>query len=147
MTCNQTEQLHAYHDGELSPAEAAAMGQHVQSCPACSAELTGLRELSKAFARVESPRLSQISRARLHRNLDAVIERGLVRFAWSLSGVAAAVLLVGSIWLAQSPEPVQAAPPWVDAVVYAHPLGNRAETPAAQWYLADATQRNGDETP
>ena len=125
------------------------MEKHLLTCPACSAELADLRELSAVFSGAETPRLSQIGRARLHRNLDAVLERGLVRFAWSLSGIAAAVLLAGSVWLSQVNEPVQAAaaPPWVDAVVYAHPLGNRAETPAAQWYLADATQRNIDENP
>jgi anti-sigma factor RsiW len=147
MTCDRSPQLHAYHDGQLSSADAAAMEAHLLSCLACSAELAELRGISAMFAQAQRPRLSQIERHRLHRNLDAVMERGLVRFAWSLSGVAAAVLLVGSFWLSQATEPVQAAPPWVDAVVYAHPLGDRAETPAAQWYLADATPRNTDDAP
>ncbi len=147
MNCDRTSKLPAYHDGELSPAEAAELESHLSACLICSAELADLRGLSMQFAQVEQPRLSQIERHRVHRALDAIMERAVVRFAWSLSGVAAAVLIVGTFWLSQATEPVQAAPPWVDAAVYAHSLGDNAQSPAAQWYLADASQRSADDTP
>ena len=144
MTCDWEPKLHAYHDGELDAAGRAAVESHLATCADCTATLHGLQSLSAVFAGAPQLKLSQISRHRLHNRLDAAMERGLVRFAWSLSGVAAAVLLVGSFWLSHMKDPVQSAPPWVDAVVYAHPLGDSAETPAAQWYLADATTRSDD---
>ncbi len=147
MTCDRSAQLHAYHDGELSSADVAEMEKHLLACLICSAELADLRGMSLQLSQAQRPQLSQIERHRLHRHLDSVMERAVVRFAWSLSGVAAAVLLVGSFWLSQATEPVQAAPPWVDAAAYAHSLGDNAQSPAAQWYLADATQRSTDEAP
>jgi len=146
MTCDRELQLQAYHDGQLDAEQQSSMQQHLSECEPCRSALAALQSMSALFAGVPQPTLSQISRHRLHAKLDATMERGLVRFAWSLSGAAAAVLLVGSIWLSQAKDPVQSAPPWVEAVAYAHPLGDRAETPAAQWYLADASTRS-DEVP
>ena len=83
------------------------------------------------------------------------MERGLVRWAWEVSGIAAAILLVGSIWLAQleqaqlvpSREPANGSvvvPPWIGAQASVDPVVREAPTPAAAWYLADA--RNSSDT-
>ena len=99
-----------------------------------------------------------MQRARLRRRVDATIDQrfdqGLVRFGWRLSGIAAAVLLTGSAWLAWAAQPAAAAnvtpvaavtlPPWVAAGVAAgaDPVAQpQPATPAAAWYLADATPR------
>ena len=152
MTCDRTGQLHAYHDGELSAADAAAFEEHLDSCDSCMAELESLRQTSAMFASAPKTRLSQITRHRLHAQVEAAMERGLVRLTWAMSGIAAAILLVGSVWLAQHREPARmatataAAPPWVQAVTYANTNVAVTESPAAQYYLADATTRS-EESP
>ena len=146
MTCDQTAQLQAYHDGELPPDAVAAIEQHLPTCRACSDVLAQLQAMSAAFAMSPRAHLSQIARHRLHNEVDAAIERGLVRFAWSLSGIAAAILIGGSVWLLQMKEQPQssgaAPPPWVEAVVSARSTSDSAATPAAQWYLVDASSRS-----
>ncbi|CAN5423385.1 hypothetical protein BH10PLA1_BH10PLA1_14070 [soil metagenome] len=143
MTCDQTAQLQAYHDGELPAGERAAIEQHLPTCAACTAEFAQLRAISAAFANEPRSKISQIARHRLHNRVDEAMERGLVRIAWSLSGVAAAVLIGGSVWLLQMKDQSQpvAAPPWVEAAASARANGDVAVTPAAQWYLVDASSR------
>ncbi len=146
MTCEYESQLHAYHDDELDASSRAAFENHLGRCAACAASLAELQNISALFAATPREHLSQIAKHRLSNQIDASMERGLVRFAWSLSGVAAAVLLCGSFWLSQvkSREVTHVAPPWVEAVVSSHNLSDSAATPAAQWYLADASSRNED---
>ena len=144
MACTFEAQLHAYHDDELGAAARAAVEAHLAACAECSAGLARLRAVSDLFAAVPRARLSQIARQRLNNRIDAAMERGLVRFAWSLSGIAAAVLVTGSIWLSQAKDPPRPAPPWVQAVVSSRSQGESAATPAAQWYFADASTRADD---
>jgi hypothetical protein len=73
------------------------------------------------------------------------MEGGLMRTAWMLSGLAASVLVAGSLWLANSQEAPQAAPPWVEVSAASTSLG-RDTTPAAEWYLAGTFSRM-EETP
>ncbi len=149
--CPSDQQLQAYFDRELSADARAEVEAHVKACAACQEQLRQLQAMSAMFAAMESPRLSQMSRARLHKQLGEVMDRGLVRLAWSLSGIAAAVLVGGLVWLQTSVAPVQAAapqaaPPWVDAMVSSHPLTRDVSSPAAEYYLADASLRV-DEVP
>jgi hypothetical protein len=102
------------------------------------------------FVSGEQPRLSQISRYRLHRKIDQAMEQGLLRFAWTMSGIAASVLLVGSAWLMKVNDSAQAqipaeAPPWVSVSLASSrdPVVRDAASPAAQWYLADASGNEG----
>ena len=86
--------LDAYQDGELSPAERAAVEAHLRDCPACAAELAVMRGMSGAFADA-APRepsreqLLQIARGVRAESSDA---RMLLRL-FRASAVAAAVLL------------------------------------------------------
>ena len=143
--------LAAYHDGELSAADRADVELNLADSPSGMQYLAELGRISAwivAEAGASAAGLSPLSRARLHRRVDAVVEQGLVRFGWELSGVAAAVLLVGSAWLMSataSPRAASAAaatvPPWVGAQVaaVADPVAQQPATPAAAWYLADGT--------
>ncbi len=144
MTCDLSTQLQAYHDGELPAGARAAFERHLPTCAACAAELAQLRATSAAFATESRPQLSQIARHRLHNRIDEAMERGLVRIAWSLSGVAAAVLIGGSVWLLQMKDQSQPAapPPWVEAAASARSTGDVTATPAAQWYLVDSSSRS-----
>ena len=78
MNCGFSQQLEAYHDGELSPAAASALEVHLASCPACSQQLAELAAMSNLFATAPVPRLSQISQHRLHHKLTDEMDRSLV---------------------------------------------------------------------
>jgi anti-sigma factor RsiW len=155
--------LEAYHDGELSAAERAEVELTLDDSPSGMQYLAELARMSAWLATeagASAARLSPMSRARLHKRVDTMIEpllleERLVRFGWELSGVAAAVLLVGSAWLmsaAANPGVASAntgpatVPPWVGAQVaaVADPVAQQQQpaTPAAAWYLADGTPRD-----
>jgi anti-sigma factor RsiW len=144
--CPADQKLSAYYDGEtggeITADERAVMSRHLAWCEACIRRMEELRQMSAFIASGAPAGLSQIAMRRLHNKLDEVMERGLVRWAWEVSGIAAAVLLVGSIWLAQLAEPANAAtavvPPWVGAQASVDSTAPEASTPAAVWYLADA---------
>jgi anti-sigma factor RsiW len=140
--CLTDQKLSAFHDGEITADERAVLSRHLAWCEACIRRMEELRAISSLISSGTPGGLSQIAMRRLHNKLDEVMERGLVRWAWEVSGIAAAILLVGSIWLAQLAEPASAAtavvPPWVGAqasVVSATPESSSA---AEVWYLADA---------
>lgn len=51
MSCPEnSEKLNAMLDGELPPAEAAALARHIAGCPACARHLAELAELRAALA-------------------------------------------------------------------------------------------------
>ncbi len=142
-TDHPTEQtLSAYHDGELAVETRAVVEQHLVDCEPCSLWLADFRKMSGLFAGSAPMGLSQIAWKRLHDKLDDVVERGLVRYAWEISGLAAAILLAGSIWLSQLADPsttsAAVVPPWVNAAASGNSVVQETPTPAAAWYLADA---------
>jgi anti-sigma factor RsiW len=150
--CPTEQNLSAYHDGELTTDDRAAMARHLAWCQACIRRMEQFKQMSVFITSGTPTGLSQIALRRLHNKLDEVIERGLVRFAWEVSGIAAAILLIGSVWLARLNEPTSvvapistavAVPPWVGAQASADPVVEEVPTPAAAWYLADA--RNSSE--
>jgi anti-sigma factor RsiW len=147
--CPTEQQLSAYHDGQLSPAEQAAIAEHLSWCGACVVQMRQLGQMSKWMSALGSEGLSQIAWHRLHAKLDAVIERGLVRWAWEVSGIAAAILVVASVCMSQLSEPgnaTAAVPPWVGAQASADPVLSETPTPAAAWYLTDM-KNVSDSTP
>jgi anti-sigma factor RsiW len=148
--CGFENKIAAYHDGELDAAQRANVEMHLSQCEDCRRALSELRAMAGLLATSEQPRLSQISRFRLHRSVDAAMEQGLLRLAWMMSGIAASVLLLGSAWLMKVNDSAQAqapaeAPPWVSVSLASSrdPVVRDAASPAAQWYLADATPTDG----
>jgi anti-sigma factor RsiW len=154
MGCGFSEQLEAYHDGELPSAAASALEAHLPTCPACTSRLAELAQMSNLFAAASVPHLSQISLHRLHHKVADEMDRGLVRLAWGLSAVAASIMVVASAWLMQiKPVPTaaptitaQAAPPWVGVPTSfeSDTVSHEVATPVGQWYLADASSRSDD---
>lgn len=100
--CSEHLKLAAYHDGQLNATDTTAVENHLSSCDVCAAESAELRNISQMFADVPVPKLSQIALYRLHSNLDFLTDRGLLRLARVMTGLAASVLLAGSLWLFQS---------------------------------------------
>jgi anti-sigma factor RsiW len=137
--CEFESRLSAYYDGELSPAERLSVESHLNGCGDCREALASMRETSALFAASPPAGLSQIARHRLHQNIDRHLERGLVRLSWALSGVAASIVLGGSLWLNHASSTVNYLPPESTASV-TYPAFD-ASTPAEQYYLADATVR------
>ena len=139
MACDQTQLLSPYLDGELPPAEADRVRAHVAACPACAAELDGLRAVSRlmSVARTSYPADADEVMARLRLHVADLVESadtGLIRLARVFTAVAASVL-VGGLWLLSQPPSnptngVQAkAVPW-DHVEYVLTSGGD-EQPAA----------------
>jgi anti-sigma factor RsiW len=157
--CPFEQHLDALLDDELSAPRQEELERHVQACPTCAAALEELRSLSGWLKSAPQPHLSQIARARLHARVDdAANEQALVRVAHRLAAIAACVLVAGSAWLTLVPhaqhvqQTAQAAPPpWVGVTTAVAEMSTNAsperQTPAAQWYLADASRSNADEIP
>jgi len=149
-SCPTEQKLGVWHDGQMSEAERAVVSAHLAECPACQLVAARLSAMSRLFADAPRQRLSQIARARMNRHMDAVMDRGMLRLAWTLSGLAASVLVVCSVWLMNLKPTAATAPPppWV-GVTFASDAGQAARepaTPAAEWYLADAGSPT-DESP
>lgn len=97
--CERAQQRSAYHDDELAPAARAEFEGHLRQCPDCAAELAQLRALSGLLGKVAEPRISSQALHRLHRGADNASQAGIWRMAKAASAVAAAVLLVCSVWM------------------------------------------------
>ena len=146
-SCDFNNQIEAYHDGMLERADQVAVESHLRSCAECRRWSDDLRAMSQLFAEAPRAELLPAARRRVHRRLEAVMDGGLVRLEWIMSGIAAAVLLCGSIWLRTSAEsPAKAAPPWVSVVSLneSAPVQSENVTPVAQWYLSQASARADD---
>jgi anti-sigma factor RsiW len=141
--CPSQQELNSYHDGERPSDRQAAIAAHLAVCAACREILSRWTSISRLFSETPHQRLSAIARARLYRRMDEVMDRGIIRLAWTLSGLAASVLLLGSVWLTRAENSVgqtASPPPWV-AVAYASEMsqGQREPaTPAAEYYLASS---------
>jgi anti-sigma factor RsiW len=99
MVCETwTEKLDAYLDGELPPAEAKALGDHLRGCPACAAE---------SLARVQQKRALQSAgqrftadpafRARIQNSIAARPSARWSRFLLPTLATAMAVAIVGAL--------------------------------------------------
>jgi len=105
MECPYTGQIGVYLDGELDADQRRALEAHLPSCAACSRETGEVRSLKALFAAAEYPALSGRAVERLHDQAESLYERGTLRIARALSGLAACLLIAGSLWLTQSQTP------------------------------------------
>jgi anti-sigma factor RsiW len=113
--CEQTQSIHAYHDGELSPERAAAVESHLRGCPACEAELASLRATTARLRFAPRPRLDAAFLAQLHTRIDthakAGDEAGAFRMASWLTATAAAIAVACTVHLMTGGTTAQAATP------------------------------------
>jgi hypothetical protein len=123
--------LDAYHDGELPPVERAAIEGHLAGCDACIAKLNAIKAISETFAIAAVPGLSQIS-------LDLLTDRGLLRIARILTGLAACVVLAGSLWLLRSNEsPTPITSPVSLVLQLEDPSSATADAGPSDWMAAE----------
>ncbi len=66
--------LDAYVDGELEPAERAAVGQHLEACEGCQAEVALLRLIEESLQQGARPEPSEAVRQRLLTQVAADLE-------------------------------------------------------------------------
>src|SRR5438552_5181049 len=101
IQCDYSDQIEAYHDGAIAGDARAALESHLAICGACARQLRQLQAMSTLLAAAPQPRLSQIALHRLHRRVDTAMDGGLLRLGWTMSGIAASLLLVTSVWMAR----------------------------------------------
>ena len=97
MTCDRTEQVHAYHDGQLGPAARGEFERHVAGCADCAQLLGDLRSISRLIATAPLPDV-RVANDRYYKAWHVSRQRGMLRISSWLT-VAAAAVLVGSLVL------------------------------------------------
>lgn len=103
--CPHKLKLQASHDGELAPGDALALHRHVLECPECAAELAEFRELSEWLSQRRPAEILPLELARIHRAVERSEDRGFLRLAVGMSGIAASILIVSAAWLHDGPRP------------------------------------------
>jgi anti-sigma factor RsiW len=98
MNCNQTAHIHAYHDGELSPARRDAVERHLAECGECRERLADLRGISQLVAAAPLAAMPGDAMPRLQKAWWAAQDRGVLRIAGWMTAAAAAVLFVAVLW-------------------------------------------------
>ena len=103
--------LSAYHDRELDAETSRRIESHLAVCPACLAELAGMRDLStRISAAVDGGRTGEIApreSARIHLAVDragedAPLSMPLLRTAGLLTALAASILIISGVWLLET---------------------------------------------
>jgi|SRR5438067_53649 len=91
--CDQTAQVHLYHDGELPAEQREALEAHLCQCTECAALLSELRSLSRLFAAAPMAQIEPDAMQRLREARYILPDTGVLRIAGWLTAAAAAVLL------------------------------------------------------
>jgi len=112
--CEYADRLNAYYDGELSAAQRAKVEAHVDTCPACAAELDRLRKLGSLLGNLPRPAISEAALARLHRAADLWPTASIRRMASALAAIAALVLVtcLVALWRQDTAAQARPAQPW-----------------------------------
>jgi anti-sigma factor RsiW len=99
--CPFAQYVDAYCDGELDPALEEEMHRHVFACASCSAAVRQTVEIQGSIASIETRRLPEDVRNRIHSRVASSWDGGTMRLLRYMSGIAAVVLVGASIWLAR----------------------------------------------
>ncbi len=139
MTCDRSQEVSAYHDGELPAETARELEQHLAQCAACGVELAALRRLSQQVqaARLDEPPAGalQLWMRRSHRAAD---DRSVRRLAGWMTAAAAALLVTATLSLQMSP--AEASPTlseWELAMINPDADAAPQSVFLAQWMAAD----------
>ena len=98
-----TDRIQAYLDGELSPEEIRAVGDHVHQCPACRQALEDRQEL---WRRIEAPAL-QVEVSIWPRLAERLERRRAQRWSWPQRSLALAAMTAGILLGWQLGRPLQ----------------------------------------
>jgi anti-sigma factor RsiW len=120
--CPLQFQVNAYHDGELDGDAARRFAEHLAGCQGCQEQLASLEAVSALFAALPQRQMYPIELGRLHQRLESNTARKtadseFLRAAGFLSALAASILVISSVWLAEIPSrPAAALSPGVAVV-------------------------------
>jgi anti-sigma factor RsiW len=95
MSCEFSQEVHAWHDGELSEARRQGMGEHLAVCSVCQRELRELEALSRMLGSFQRRSAPADVTVRLHQSVERMGERSVLRIAEALTAAAAIVLAIG----------------------------------------------------
>ena len=91
--CEQSTQVHRYHDGYLTAQAREEVETHLRDCPECAALLADLRGLSSLIAAAPRAQIPADALARLRDAQYVVRDRGVLRIASWLTAAAASIAL------------------------------------------------------
>lgn len=143
--CEYSKQLGPYLDGELDAGRRTVLEAHLRDCGDCDAELSELRGLSRLFAAAAGPFLSSQALGRFHNRISELeddqdqAERAtyrVLRITRVLTGIAACLLVAGSLWLVRSRQQAPTGSPTTLAELTPTP----APSSAAPWDVAIQTE-------
>lgn len=142
--CEWLMKVQAFHDGELTPAERAALEAHLPSCAACRRELQSLRALSGVLASAPMPALRPEALRRFHR-AGVTLEWVVMRTSEYFAAVAAVVLVACGLWLWHSARTAERTAPLLDSVALSPAADSTVADPeasVAQYIVADLSRDN-----
>ena len=150
-TCEHADKLSAYHDGELDAVSRAAMERHLGQCPQCAAELGRIRKLSALLVQIAPAEMSPLGMRRLHALAERSIGGDLVRWAMTMTALAASVLIACSVllWRQHGSAASEASvPAWEMSVMQrpAESVAASSEDQLATWMVEDLSGKNGHDT-
>jgi anti-sigma factor RsiW len=117
MSCEFSQEVHAWHDGELSEARRQGMGEHLATCAACQRELQELEALSRKLGSFQRRSMPADVTLRLHKSVERLGERSVLRIAEALTAAAAIILAIGLAALMSGRAAVSTSAPVVMEVV------------------------------
>jgi anti-sigma factor RsiW len=99
MSCDYTDQVHQYHDGELPAGERDALEAHLKSCADCQTMLGELRAMSRMLAAATMAQIDEAAMQRIRNARYVLPDTGVLKIAGWLTAAAAAVLLAAlPVW-------------------------------------------------
>ena len=144
--CRHIRRMSAFYDGEVAEEEHQQLRKHIQHCTECAGELERLRAISRFLAAAEVPQLAPAALQRFHRVVNGASEKVVFRMARTFAAAAAAVLLVGLVWLWQAEDArAGAAPEWEKVAVMQQAELSGAvsfEAQLAQWIVEDLSRES-----
>src|SRR4051812_11891355 len=105
QACSLTSRIGAYYDDELDATTRRNVGEHLERCPECRAELDGVRQMSLLLGSVEADRLSDAETDDLRRRAEALADAPPLRMFGGVMAAAASVLIVCGAWWNELPRP------------------------------------------
>jgi len=136
--CDHEILLSPYHDRELDAVRSKALEAHLTTCAECARQLHDLRRLSGRLSTIRLPEIVPVEQARIIQfvrgSIIQVFDRLVMKIGLRLAAVAAVVLVVTSVWLADTMKvdssQAKASPDWEHAAVTL-----RADSRLPEWMV------------
>jgi anti-sigma factor RsiW len=129
MSCDNSTQIHAYHDGALTESQRADVEAHLAVCAECRELLADLQRLSSLFMTVPLAEMPPRAVGKMYGSYWAAKQkqdRGVRLLAEWLTAAAAVVMLVAQLHVNPTPPPREIAETaWVDTIAFIPPADAR----------------------